>query len=97
MGSNTLGQDEDGKQIRHNLGLFNTELDALIFLEEYHKNPTPIYIKQAKYDRICVFSNKDYPLIPVDNPKLKKYRRKDEYTFEEVYRFGFIDQIIISS
>ena len=25
----TLGQDEDGKQIRHNLGLFNTELDAL--------------------------------------------------------------------
>ena len=24
--------------------------------------------------------------LPVDNPKLKKYRRKDEYTFEEVYK-----------
>lgn len=82
----TLGMSEDGKQIRHVLGIFKTELEALIFLEEYHRNPTPIYIKKAKYDRICVFSNKDYPLIPVDNPKLRKYRRKDEYTFDEVYK-----------
>ena len=82
----TLGMSEDGKQIRHVLGLFNTELEALIFLEDYYKNPTPIYVKKAKYDRICVFANKNYPLIPVDNPKLKKYRKKDEYTFEDVYK-----------
>lgn len=82
----TLGMSEEGKQIRHVLGLFNTELDALIFLEEYHKHPTPIYIKKAKYDKIYLFSNNKYPLIPVDNPKLERYKVKRNYTFEDVYQ-----------
>ena len=82
----TLGMSEDGKQIRHILGLFKTELEALIFLEEYHKHPTPIYLKKAKYDKIYLFSNNEYPLLPVDNPKLEKYKVKRNYTFEDVYQ-----------
>lgn len=83
----TLGQDEEGRQIRHYLGRFKTELEALIYLEEYHKKPTPIYIKQAKFDKIFLPANFDYPLIPVENPKLEKYRmlQKDKYTFARVY------------
>ena len=69
----TLGQDAEGKQIRHYLGRFKTELEALIYLEEYHQKPTPIYIKQAKFDRIYIQSNFGYPLIPVENPRLEKY------------------------
>ena len=83
----TLGQDEEGRQIRHYLGCFKTELEALIYLEDYHKKPTPIYIKQAKFDKIFLPANFDYPLIPVENPKLEKYRmiQKDKYTFAQVY------------
>jgi integrase len=93
----TLGQDDEGKQIRHNLGQFHTELDALIFLEEFHKKPTPIYIKQAKYDRISTPSNFGYSLIPVENPKLEKYKmvQKERYTFAQVYE-DFAKQKILT-
>ena len=70
----TIGQDELGRQVRHNLGSFPTKLDALIFLEQYHKNPTPIYISEKKYNKIVYFSNMVYPLIPVQNPKAEKQK-----------------------
>ena len=84
----TLGRDEEGKQIRHNLGQFSSQLEALVFLEEYHKKPTTIYIKQAKYDRICIPSNFGYSLVPVENPKLERYNQiqKTKYTFARVYK-----------
>lgn len=86
----TIGQDELGRQVRHNLGSFATKLDALIFLEQYHKNPTPIYISEKKYNKIVYFANTVYPLIPVSNPKAErqKYIQKDNMTFEKVFE-GF--------
>lgn len=83
----TIGQDELGHQIRHNLVSFPTKLDALIFLEQYHKNPTPIYISEKKYNKIVYFANMVYPLIPVQNPKAErqKYLQKDNITFEKLF------------
>ena len=49
----TIGTDENGIKIRHFIDYFKTELDALVFLENYHKEPYPIYIKESIYNRIA--------------------------------------------
>ena len=50
----TLGLDENGLKIRHSLGTFESQLEALFCLEQYHKNPKPIYVKTSKYNRIII-------------------------------------------
>lgn len=83
----TIGKDKDGKAIRYIINTFGTELDALICLENYHRSPYPIYIKEDKYNRIETFSKIPYPLIPVENPKKKNIEKikKDTYTFKQLY------------
>ena len=83
----TLGLDQNGLSIRHILGTFDNKLDALFCLEQYYKNPTPIYIKTSKYNRIVNFSSTLYPLVPLDNPKKQLISRisKKNYTFGQVY------------
>ena len=83
----TIGKDEYGIAIRHFIEFFKTELEALVCLENYHKNPTPLYIKEDKYNRIVTFPKKPYPLVPVKNPKkeLVEKVKKDNYTFKQVY------------
>lgn len=83
----TIGKDENGIAIRHFIEFFETELEALVCLENYHKNPTPLYIKEDRYNRIVTFPKKPYPLVPVKNPKkeLVEKVKKDNYTFKQVY------------
>ena len=78
----TLGLDKDGISIRHFIGTFESQLDALFCLEQYHKNPKPIYIKTSIYNRIVSFSAQLYPLIPVDNPRRRLMDKinKEHYT-----------------
>ena len=52
----TLGWDIEGRSIRYMLGTFDNKLDALFCLEQYHKNPKPLYIKTSKYNTIVSFS-----------------------------------------
>lgn len=81
-----IGKDKDGKPITYDINTFETELDAIVCLENYHKNPTPLKIKKAKYDRIVFFPQTPYPLVPVDNI-LSSVHRKDKknYTFKQVF------------
>ena len=83
----TLGKDINGIAIRHFIDFFETELDALVCLENYHKNPTPLYIKEDKYNRIVTFPKVPYPLISVIDPhkKVVEKVRKDNYTFKQLY------------
>lgn len=83
----TIGKDINGKTIRHFIDFFKTELDTLVFLENYHKEPYPIYIKKKVYDRIVTFPKKPYPLVPVENPHkiVEKRVQKDNYTFKQLY------------
>lgn len=84
----TLGQDELGRQIRHNLGTFKTELEALLFLEQFNQDPKPIYVSREKYNRIFLFSNVPYTLIPVGDPKKEKAKEytKNNCTFEQLFQ-----------
>lgn len=83
----TIGKDINGTAIRHFIGFFENELDALVCLENYHKEPSPIYIKEEKYNRIITFPKKPYPLVPVKNPtkKLAEKIKRENYTFKEVF------------
>ncbi len=83
----TIGKDKNGVAIRHFINFFKTELDALVCLENYHNNPTPLYIKEDKYNRIATFSNTLYPLVAVENPKNKMENqiKKENYTFKQLY------------
>ena len=83
----TIGKDKNGIAIRHYIDTFETELDALVCLETYHKNPYPIYIKESKYNRIVTFPKNPYPLIPVVNPKKENIEKikKDNYTFKQLF------------
>lgn len=81
-----LGWDKNGKPIQYDIDTFETELDALVFLENYHKNPTPLKIKQTKYDRIAVFTSTIYPLVPVETLSSSIVRKdKRNYTFRQVF------------
>lgn len=83
----TIGKDINGIAIRHFIGFFETELDALVCLENYHKNPTPIYVKEEKYNRIITFPKIPYPLVPVIDPhkEVVEKAKKDNYTFKQLY------------
>lgn len=83
----TIGKDCEGKQIYHFIDFFETELEALVCLENYHKEPYSLYIKEDKYNKIETFSKIPYPLVPVKNPKnaLVNKVKKDNYTFKQLY------------
>lgn len=83
----TVGKDISGIPIYYDIDSFENELDALVFLENYHKNPTPLYIKESKYNRIVTFPQNPYPLIPVKDPKMEIVEKvkKDNYTFKQLY------------
>lgn len=83
----TIGKDEKGTSIRQIIGIFENYVDALVFLENYHKNPTPIYIKEKKYNRIVTFPANPYPLIPVKNRNdiIVEKLKKDNITFKQLF------------
>lgn len=82
----TVGKKADGKPVTVDIGTFKTELDALVYLENYHKSPTPIKIKKNKYDQIVFFSKANYPLVPVENITSSIHRQdKRNYTFKQVF------------
>ena len=82
-----IGKNIDGKPIYFDIDTFETELDALVCLENYHKNPTPLYIKEDKYNKITTFPAKPYPLVPVQNPNIEIVEKvkKDNYTFKQLF------------
>lgn len=83
----TIGKDINGRKIYYTIDSFETELDALVCLQNYHKNPHSLYIKEDIYDRIATFPKKPYPLVPVENPnkKLEDKVKKENYTFKQLY------------
>lgn len=83
----TIGKDVNGTAIRYFIDTFKTELEALVCLENYHNNPTPLYIKEDKYNRIVTFPKVPYPLVSVVNPQkeIVENVRKDNYTFKELF------------
>lgn len=83
----TVGKDINGIAIRHYIGSFENELEAYVCLENYHKEPKPIYIKKSIYDRIATFPIKPYPLVPVENINQNKLEiiKKNTYTFKQLY------------
>ena len=83
----TIGKDINGTPIRHFIDFFETELDALVCLENYHKEPYALYIKEDKYNRIAIFPKNPYPLVSVKDPnkELIEKIKKDNYTFKQLY------------
>ncbi len=83
----TIGKDINGVAVRHFIGTFETELEALVCLENYHKKPSAIYIKEDIYNRIVTFPKIPYPLVPVKNPKQQIIEKvkKDNYTFKQLF------------
>lgn len=83
----SLGKDLEGRYIYYFLDTFEQEIDALVCLENYHKNPTSIYIKEEKFNRIVTFPKQPYPIIPVKNPhqQIINEMKKDNFTFKQVY------------
>lgn len=86
-----IGKDEFGKPIYFDIDTFEAELDALVCLENWNKNPYPLKIDRTKYDRITIFTcfpgtDKPYPLVPVDSKKFLIHRKdKKHYTFKQVF------------
>lgn len=86
-----IGKDESGKPIYFDIDTFEAELDALVCLENWNKNPYPLKIDRAKYDRITIFTcfpgtDNPYPLVPVDSKKSSIHRKdKTHYTFKQVF------------
>lgn len=83
----TIGKDINGKNVYHFIDTFNTKLETLVCLENYHKEPYPLYIKEDKYNRIVTFPKDPYPLVSVKNPKKEIIEKvkKDNYTFKQLY------------
>ena len=83
----TIGKDENGNAIRHFIDFFENELDALVFLENYHKSPTPIYVEKEKYNKIVTFPKVPYPLVAVKDPHqdIVDKVKKDNYTFKQLF------------
>lgn len=83
----TIGKDKNGVPIRHFIDFFETELDALVCLENYHKEPHALYINEDKYNRIVIFPKRPYPLVSVNDPRkeLIEKVKKDNYTFKQLY------------
>lgn len=82
-----IGKDINGTSIYYDIENFETELEALVCLENYHKEPYPLYIKENKYSRIVTFSKHPYPLVPVNDPKqdIIEKVKKDNYTFKQLF------------
>lgn len=83
----TIGRDSKGNLIFHYIDFFKTELEALVCLENYHKEPYPIYIKEQKYKRIATFPRIPYPLVSVEDPhnEVVEKVKKDTYTFKQLW------------
>mgnify|MGYP000513680044 FL=1 len=83
----TIGKDINGIAIRYFIDTFETELEALVCLENYHKEPHPIYIKETIYNRIVTFPKNPYPLVAVKNPQKETIEKitKDNYTFKQLF------------
>lgn len=84
----TIGKDINGIAIRHFIDTFETELEALVCLENYHKKPYSLYINEKKYNRIVTFPKNPYLLVPVKNPnkKIEQKVKKDTYTFKQLFK-----------
>ena len=82
-----VGRDIEGKPIYLDIDTFETELDALVCLENYRKNPTPLKIKKTRYERISFFPPSPFPLVPVENINVDiiKELKKDSYTFKSLF------------
>ena len=81
-----IGYNNIGKPIYHDIETFEEDIDALVFLENYKKNPSPIKIKQEKYNKIAVFPSKPFPLVPVENITSSIHRKnKKNYTYKQVF------------
>ncbi len=83
----TIGKDKNGVAIRHFIDTFPTQLEALVCLENYHKDPYSLYIKEEKYNRIVTFPKRPYPIVPVKNPQkiVEEKVKKDTYTFKRLF------------
>lgn len=83
----TIGKKISGHPVYYDIDTFETELDALVCLENYHKNPCSLYVKEEKYKQIAIFPQKPYPLVSVENPnkKIEEKVKKDNYTFKQLY------------
>ena len=82
-----VGRDASGRPIYLDIDTFETELDALVCLENYRKNPTPLKIKRSRYKRIAIFPTHPFPLVPVENVNIDiiKELKKDTYTFKTLF------------
>lgn len=82
-----IGKDIHGTQIYLDIDTFETELEAIVCLENYHKNPYPLKVEKEKYDRIVIFPQNPYNLVPVENIQ-SAISRKDKryYTFRQVFQ-----------
>lgn len=83
----TIGKDIDGKPLYYDIDTFEEDIDALVCLENYHKKPYPLYIKEDKYNRIFTFPCNPYPLIAVQNPhkNIVEKVKQDNYTFKQLF------------
>lgn len=82
-----IGKDIDGKPLYYDIDTFETELDALVFLENYHKEPYSLYVKEDKYNRIVTFPKKPYPIVPTQNPNknIEENIKRNTYTFKQLF------------
>jgi len=82
-----IGKDINGIPIYYDIDNFEEQLDALVFLENYHKEPYSLYVKQEKYNRIVTFPPIPYPLVAVENPHqdIVEKVKKDNYTFKQLF------------
>ncbi|MCI8396192.1 MAG: tyrosine-type recombinase/integrase [Clostridia bacterium] len=81
-----IGKDINGRAIYYDIDTFKTELEAIVCLENYHKNPTPLQVYENKYNRIVSFPQRPYPLVPVSSINADIHRKdKRNYTFKQVF------------
>ncbi len=86
-----VGKDMYGKPIYHDIATFEDKLAAIVFLENWTKDPKPIKIKKDKYNRIETFTcfqgtDTPYPLVPVKDMNCNiNNEDKTLYTFSQVF------------
>lgn len=83
----TVGKDINGVAIRFFIDSFETQLEALVCLENYHNSPYSLYIREKIYNRIVTFPKVPYPLVSVADPhnNIVEKVKKDNYTFKQLY------------
>lgn len=86
-----IGKKENGIPVYQDINTFETDLEALVYLENWLKDPFPIKVERPKYDAIVTFTcfpktKEPYPLVPVDNVEASIHRKnKRNYTFKQVF------------